>query len=96
MPIELTKLNKLILANKLTLNIPKTHFMVFHRAKHKHFKIQIKINKVFIEQVKHKKFWVQHWDWSNHISDINFKKAKGVSINCRENKYFTITALINL
>ena len=35
MQLELTKLYNWLLANKLTLNISKTHFMVFHRAKHK-------------------------------------------------------------
>ena len=35
MQIELSKLNKWLLANKITLNISKTHFMVFHRDKHK-------------------------------------------------------------
>ena len=35
-------------------------------------------------------------DWSNHISYINSKIAKGVGIICRAKKYFTTTALINL
>ena len=52
MQLELTKLCNWLLANKLTLNISKTHFMVFHRAKHKNYKINIEINKVVIEQVK--------------------------------------------
>ena len=30
MQIELSKLNKWLLANKITLNVSKTHFMVFH------------------------------------------------------------------
>ena len=41
MQLEPTKLYNWLLANKLTLNISKTHFMVFHRAKHKNFKINI-------------------------------------------------------
>ena len=41
MQLELTKLYNWLLANKLTLNISKTHFMVFHRAKHKNYKINI-------------------------------------------------------
>ena len=55
MQLELTKLYNWLLANKLTLNISKTHFMVFYRAKHKNYKINTEINKVVIEQVKHKK-----------------------------------------
>ena len=37
--IELSNSNKWLLANKLTLNISKTHFMLFHIAKHKNYKI---------------------------------------------------------
>ena len=32
---ELSKLYIWLLANKLTLNVSKSHFMVFHRARHK-------------------------------------------------------------
>ena len=44
MQLELSKLYNWLLANKLTLNISKTHFMVFHRAKHKNYKLNIEIN----------------------------------------------------
>ena len=56
MQLELSKLYNWLLANKLTLNISKTHFIVFHRAKHKNYNINIEINKVVIEQVKHTTF----------------------------------------
>ena len=53
-----------------------------------------------IEQVKHTKFlgviFDDNLNWSNHISYINSKIAKGVGIICRAKKYFTTTALINL
>ena len=53
---ELSRLYVWLLANKLSLNLSKTHFMVFHRARHKQYNIHIKINKVPIEQVKHTQF----------------------------------------
>ena len=53
---ELSSLYVWLLANKLSLNLSKTHFMVFHRARHKQYKIHIEINKVPIEQVKHTQF----------------------------------------
>ena len=100
MQLELTKLYNWLLANKLTLNISKTHFMVFHRAKHKNDKINIETNKVVIEQVKHTQFlgiiFDDNLNWSNHISYINSKIAKGVGIIYRAKKYFTTTALVNL
>ena len=63
-----------LLANKLSLNLSKTHFMVFHRARHKQYKIHIEINKVPIEQVKHTQFigviFDDRLEWSNHITYI--------------------------
>ena len=57
--------------------------MIFHRARQKHM-INIKVNNVQIEQTKHTKFLGVIFDdnlyWSNHISYINRKKAKGIGI----------------
>ena len=72
MQLELSKLYNWLLANKLTLNIYKTHFMVFHRDKHKNYKLNIEMNKVVIKQVKHIQnlgiIFNDNLDWSNHIS----------------------------
>ena len=74
--------------------------MVFHRAKHKNYKVNIEMNEMVIEQVKQTKFlgviFDDTLDWSNHISYINFKIAKGVGIMCRAKKYFTTKVLIQL
>ena len=98
--MEFKKLYDWLLANKLTLNIAKTHFMIFHRARQRKHMINIKINKVQIEQTKHTKFLGVIFDdnlcWSNHISYINRKIAKGIGIICRAKKHFNTSALINL
>ena len=84
---ELSRLYVWLLANKLSLNLSKTHFMVFHRDRHKHNNIHIEINKVPIEQVKHTQFlgviFDDRLEWSNHITYINTKIAKGIGIICR-------------
>ena len=89
---ELFKLCNWLHMNKLTLNLPKTHFMVFHRAKHKLNNISISLNSVPIEQVNHTNFLGvvidNKLDWSNHISYINAKIAKGVGIICRAKNTF--------
>ena len=81
--LELKKLYDWLLANKLTLNIAKTLFMILHRVRQKHM-MNIKINKAQIEQTKHTQFlgviFYDNLDWSNHISYINRKIAKGVGI----------------
>ena len=38
---ELSRLYVWLLANKFSLNLSKTHIMVFHRARHKQYKINI-------------------------------------------------------
>ena len=54
--IELDKLYAWLQSNKLTLNLLKTHYIVFHRAKHKHMDVKLCINKVPIQQVDNTKF----------------------------------------
>ena len=63
--------------------------------------INNKINKVQIEQTKPTQFlgviFGDNLDWSNHISYINRKIAKGIGIICRaKKKYFNTSALINV
>ena len=50
MQIELSKLNKWLLANKLTLNLSKTHIMVYYRAKHKNDKIKLRLIKCLLNK----------------------------------------------
>ena len=75
---ELSILYIWLLANELSLNLSKTHFMVFHRARHKQYKIHIEINNVPIEQVKHTQFlgviFNDRLEWSNYIT---YKNSKG-------------------
>ena len=97
---ELFKLCNCLQMNKLTLNLPKTHFMVFHRAKHKLNNISISLNSDPIEQVNHTKLLGvvidNKLDWLNHISYINARIAKGMGIICRAKTFFTSSALIIL
>ena len=44
--IELDKLYSWLQSNKLTLNLLKTHYMGFHRAKHKNIDVKLCINKI--------------------------------------------------
>ena len=58
------------------------------------------INKVPIQQVDNTKFLEviidDNLNWSNHISYINSKIAKGIVILCRARKLFSKSALIKL
>ena len=54
--IELDKLYAWLQSNILTLNLLKTHYMVFHRAKHKNMDVKLCINKVPIQQIDNPNF----------------------------------------
>ena len=74
--------------------------MIFHRARHKNHRINNIINKVHTEQGKHTQFlcviFDDNLDWSNHLSYMNIKIAKGIGIICRAKMYFNTSVLINL
>ena len=73
--IELDKLYAWLQSNKLTLNLLKPNFMVFHRDKHNNMDVKLCINKVPIQQIDNTKFLGviidDNLSWSNHISYIN-------------------------
>ena len=98
--IELDELYAWLQSIKLTSNLLKTHYTVFLRAKHKNMDVKLCINNVQIQQVHNTKFLGviidDNLNWSNHISYINSKIAKGISIICRARKFFPKSALINL
>ena len=51
---ELSKISIWLKANKLSLNIGKTNFMVFPNKRIKHYDLNIKIDETKIEEVKEK------------------------------------------
>ncbi len=70
--------------NKLFLNIPKTKFMVSHKAQRKMTPIQIKIKDTIIEQVSDFNFLGltinQHLNWKIHLDKISNKISRNVCI----------------
>ena len=54
--IELSTLNNWLLANRLTLNVEKSHFMIFSRKQTTYLDHSLKINNKEIEQVNETKF----------------------------------------
>jgi hypothetical protein len=83
---ELSLLNDWFLANKLSLNIKKTNFIVF-RPRQKIFdlnKIRIFLNGQEINRVAHTKFLGliidEHLSWDKHIEQIESKISKNIGI----------------
>ena len=82
---ELNKLSTWFKANKLSLNLKKTNFMLFKpRQKRYHFPMQVCINEQRIEQVKETVFLGvvldEHLSWKLHISQVARKISKSIGV----------------
>ena len=85
---ELNKLSAWFKANKLSLNLKKTNFMLFKpRQKKYQFPMQISVNEQRIEQVKETVFLGvvldEHLTWKPHISQVAGKISKSIGVISR-------------
>ena len=89
---ELAKIYACVNANKLSLNIDKTNFMLFMPKYSSHCADHIVINQTRIQEVKETKFLGVIIDnklkWSAHIRYISKKNAKGIGIILKSRKSF--------
>ena len=81
--IELNKFSEWFIVNKLSLNLAKTSFMIFH-SKAVDIAGGISISGVNIKRIFTTKFLGVYIDtqlnWKEHIKVIQTKVAKGISI----------------
>ena len=87
-------------ANKLSLNVSKTHYMVFHCARRKNDHEDIILSNNILQQAHYtKNFGIIIDDklkWDNHISYIKNKIAKGMGILLKARKVLKIQVLLQL
>ena len=93
--------NELNRANKLSTNVSKTHYMVFHRARRKNNNhSNIFLNSNIFSKVNYTKFWGIILDnklnWINHIYYIKNKIAKGMGILLKARKVLSKKVLLQL
>ena len=97
MSFELDKLSRWFQANKLSLNVSKTNFMIFSN-KNCDDNHTISINGMDITRVFVTKFLGVHLDfqlnWSKHISVITNKIAKNCSVMYRVRHLLTKCAIL--
>ena len=98
--IELEKLNIWLQANKLTINVSKSHYMIFHRRRRKIDINNPSLNNTVLQRVNYTKFLGVIIDdglkWTNHIAYVKNKIAKGFGIILRARKFFNRKTLLNL
>ena len=97
---ELRKVVEWLHLNKLSLNVKKTHYMIFTMKKKFNLTEKIYINNTVVERVNVTKFLGVNIDsklsWMFHIQFIKIKIAKGIGILCKAQKYLGVTSLVTL
>jgi hypothetical protein len=98
---ELKNVFKWLNANKLSLNIKKTHFIVFSTARKRTCTDDnLYINGKRIQRVESTKFLGilldSNLSWSEHIQYIKCKISKGIGILCKARKKFKLETLITI
>ena len=98
---ELEKITTWLCTNKLSLNVKKTHFIIFksNRKKLKK-KVSIKINAQPIEQLKYTKFlgllFDEELSWKYHIDEVTNKISKMSGVLAKARHYLSLKTLQTL
>ena len=97
---DLNEIAKWLKVNKLSLNIKKTHYMIFSGKNKPHPNITIKIDGKLLDETKKTKFLGVIIDkdlsWKNHISYVCGKIARGIGVIVKARRYLLKESLINL
>ena len=97
---ELAKLTEWLNANKLSINVSKSHYMVFHRSRRKIIKGDILLDTTILSQVTFTKFLGVIRDdklkWTHHISYLKNTISKGMGIILKARKVLKKKVLLQL
>ena len=97
---ELLKVESWLVANRLTLNVSKTHYMIFHRCRIKTVDHDLILNGNVVKRVTSTKFLGITVDdqlkWKQHIDYIKNKISKSIGIIYKARNYVNRHTLRNL
>ena len=98
---ELSEINLWLRANKLSLNIAKTHFVIFHTHQKKlNNSLNIEIDGKPINQQKSVKYFGTlidcHLNWKEQIQQISKKISRGIRILCKIRHFADTKTLVQL
>ena len=98
--VELLKLWDWLGANKLSLNMAKTKYMVFHTSKRNMIYPNLKVNNNTIERVTEFNFLGvilhSHMTWNKHINHISMKIARSIGILYRLRNVYPESVLVTI
>ena len=88
---ELSKISDWLSSNKLSLNVSKTKYMIFHKPQRKINPLLLTMNNTTIERVSNFDFLGivlnEHLNWKPHIDKISNKISRSIGI-LNKNKHF--------
>ena len=97
---DLTLLSNWLKANKLSLNVEKSHYMIFSRKKDTPHDVDLRINEAKICRVNNVKFLGiivdESLNWRHHISHICKKLSKCIAIMYKIRSYIDVNTSISL
>ena len=97
---ELEQISLWLKVNKLSLNVKKTHYMVFTNKKSRTANLKISIDNQIIDEVCQTKFLGVMIDnkltWKNHISYICGKISREIGMLIKARNYLNQTGLLSL
>ena len=97
---ELENVTKWLNANRLTVNMKKTHYMIFHRAKFKTTGQDVVMQNSALTCVKTTKFLgviIDHkFKWNDHITYVKRKISKSIGILYKIRRFLDMNTLIQM
>ena len=97
---ELEKLHEWLCINRLSLNISKTNFVIFHSNNKPTVPVTILINNEAIDKVKHVKYFGVLIDsqltLKHHIDELNKKVSRSIGILYKLRPFVTQKILCNV
>jgi len=99
---EMEKLVYWLNINKLSLNVSKTHYIIFSSKKRQPSfeSVRLTINNIVIDRVSSTRFlgvlMDEKLNWHEHITMIRNKIAKGIGLLSRARKVLNVSSLITL
>ena len=97
---ELSNISVWLKVNKLSLNVKKTHFLIFGNKKERFDKVEITIDDKVISQEHSTKFLGVYIDdklnWKKHIEHISKKISRGIGVLCKARRMLNLCSLKTL